>query len=264
MAKIAKDQYEKTGPDFLLWSTVKTIHPKDYFFAHALGVMSRAERRRMYYQMLKHGLLSGNDKLAHHGLGAFLSYVKRKKETSADVGDTFLEPMWSKEKELRLRETEYRALRICRLVSCRRTLYKDVTPANYRDYEGKVYHIGMEETWLYVIAVATSILNERSDFPPREHWGLPWDSKLIEKAFTFVSTLGTEEEFKRILGVHRDVKLRPEPRVKVLESLKQQANGMTLQQVAYFLRTFPQMPKDMLKIFRVEYVRKDGELALST
>ncbi len=263
MVALKEGQWGKTGIDVFDWHQMHRVSPEGYMVAHMLGSASRVERRKMYFCMMKQALWGGNDDLAVFAFEKCLLFIQRKKETlrEKDYWEKGQYPtLWSNEKEVEMTALQHRLLRFCRATLQDRHLYKEVPPEER--YARRIISINLSKTWKAVVHMAVEMLHHytRTSFS----WSLPIDDKLVGYAFDLVCSVYEDSTTKKAFKIapgSTNYRL-PSPGKEVLEMLKNTVNLMDFKQVLYFLEKHPDMPSEFLHIFRMEYVRKGGALAL--
>lgn len=259
MIQVKKDTYGANGPDVINLYAMKHIKPHEYMVAHMLSYTSRPIRRKMYCSMLKDALRAGNDQLSHFALNKYLLFVRKSRETFSESKIGLLEPGWDAEKQLALRATFYRELKVCRAVAKNKMVYGDVSRGD-SDY---MFGVKMESTFGLALSVTLGMISSESK---EDHWKIPVDHKLVAEAFAMLVDFYGDYTGPRFAAKAYNERRWPSVdnwnKKEVSQRLRETVNGMNLGQVVYFLSTFPKMPKEFLEMFRVEYARKGGAFDL--
>lgn len=263
MVALKQGEYGMTGVDVLDWHQLNQIKPDGYIVAHMLGITSRAKRRRMYFSMLKQALWARNDELAEFALKKYILFLCRKMEL-VNESDYWSKgkhsTLWSSEKEAEFTALQHRLLRFYRSLLQNSNMYKKLARERRVDYDSIA--IFLPKTWRAVTQAVVSILLNHSH--SNTTWKLPVDERLIDSAYTLLWDIYTDNTTRkafRLPDKSYDFNF-PRPEKEIVEMLRHTVNGMSLGQVVYFLKKYPQMPRDWLHIFRVEFVRKGGAIDL--
>lgn len=263
MVALKQGRYGKTGVDVWDWHDMNRADPIRYMMARMLGNASRTWRRKMYFSMLKQGMWAQNDKLVEYARSKYQLFVLHQRETVSEPAEGLLEPSWDKEKAQKERQCQYRLVRFYHAMLMSKRMYKQVEDAG--DGHNKHYVVTFPETQKSIIGALTYMLAKYSQ-SGRWEWDLPVEEKLIERVLEILTTVYLGYMGWRAFGHHPHtggLKFGDTFPQEVLEPLKNAANMMDIDQVTYFLKTHSRMPRDMLQIFRIEYVRKGGALDLT-
>lgn len=261
MITVKQGQSGKTGVDVFDWQQMSHVKPEGYVVAHMLGIATRAQRRRMYFCMLKQALWAQNDELAEFAFKKCILFLNRKKETMSeqDYWNKGAYPsLWSVEKEVEHIALQYRVVRFCRALLERGGVYKQVP--SERSFGSGYAVIHLPKTWRIVVQEVAGIF--RTSFHGGSDWGLPAEEKLIDNAYNLLYDIYTNKTTERAL---RSVTLPffvnlPSSERDVLDMFRNAINSMPLRQVVFFLERYPSMPREWLHLFRIEFVRKGGAI----
>lgn len=265
MATITKDT--KPGLDSISQNQVQSVSFEGYMIAHFMGIASRDERCRMHKEMLNHGIVYYNDDLACAGLRGSLRHIFKEREVSNEGSAKILEPFWNKEKEEEWFTQVEVAVKLIEDVVTSFNFYSR-GPSSRDGYVSNQFTIGFPKTWKLIISEVSALC---------------WKERKFEKcaeqvsqenvsAFRLYARLGTAEIFREACKKQeregdrysfQNLYLVDESRKDVIDNLKDHVIKMPLERVIFWLKNYgDKMPSDFQKVFRIEFVRKNGEINL--
>ena len=264
MAKITK--VSKPEVDLIWHNKIGNISPSEYMIAHLIGVTSRDDRRRMYQEMLKHGIDYGNDNLAHDGLKGCLRHIVKEREVSDEGSAKILEPLLDEEKETEWFTQVEVALKLLEEVMTALNIYSR-GPTSRDGFMSSYFSMGFTKTWKLVIKEVSNLYWKERKFG--ECKGQVSQENI--NAFHLYARLGTTEIFREAgkkLATgdgygYQHWHLVDDSRKEVIASLKDGVSKMPLERVIFWLKNHgDKMPDDFKKVFRIEFVRKGGKINL--
>lgn len=263
MAKIGNG----LGKDLVRESQLRIIHPNDYMIAHLMASVSRDERKKMYDEMLAHGMRYKNDQLALMGLEGVISYILKAREVSTENSDDFLDAPLNKKKEGEILKRAEQVVDLLEEIVTNHSFYQRESSAFNTNYLSNNFEIALPKTWAFVIKKVSSFFMVEKTFEI--------DAKQVlvinTMAFDLYCKLGTTkllqssgEKVKSGEGYGWEhFRLVTAPFNDVLSKFKTDVNTMSLERVIFWLKyNGGELPPHILKILRIEYARKGGSFKL--
>jgi hypothetical protein len=243
---------------------VQSIKPEEYMNKFLMDSVPRKQRKKMYQDMVFHGIHHWNDKLLEFGLEHLLLNIFKERELPTDDPDDVLEEWWSKEKEDELFDQVPIALSVIEDILISDHFYTGQRDPRFGDPPSEYKIERFPETWKLIIKTVSEWCWVIRSFG--EDTGLYTEPNV--KAFRLFCQLGSVELLKIALkkysanvgygGLHL-LKARDE----VIGNLRETLSEKNFSQVKYWLKYHGDiMPDDVKETFKVAYVKKGGEVVI--